>query len=149
MQGELIGINSAKAAATEVEGMGYAIPVSVAQPILDELMNRETRYKADEDHAGYIGVTCLNVDSTSAQTYGIPLGAFVDSVEEGGPAQTAGIQKGDIITEFDGKQIGSMEELSSTMEYYKAGTTVDVKIERSTNGEYQEQTISVTLGKKN
>ena len=69
--------------------MGYAIPVSVAQPILDELMNRETRYKADEDHAGYIGVTCLNVDSTSAQTYGIPLGAFVDSVEEGGPAQTA------------------------------------------------------------
>ena len=65
MQGELIGINSAKAAATEVEGMGYAIPVSVAQPILDELMNRETRYKADEDHAGYIGVTCLNVDSTS------------------------------------------------------------------------------------
>ena len=81
--------------------------------------------------------------------YDMPEGAFVIRVEKNSAAGKAGIQKGDIITEFDGKQIGSMEELSSTMEYYKAGTTVDVKIERSTNGEYQEQTISVTLGKKN
>ena len=148
MQGELIGINSAKAAATEVEGMGYAIPVSVAQPILDELMNRETRYKADEDHAGYIGVTCLNVDSTSAQTYGIPLGAFVDSVEEGGPAQTAGIQKGDVIVKFDGMTVSGSSDLVGKLEYYQAGETVDVVISRAQNGEYQEQTVSVTLGKK-
>lgn len=148
MQGELIGINSAKAAATEVEGMGYAIPVSVAQPILDELMNRETRYKADEDHAGYIGVTCLNVDSTSAQTYGIPLGAFVDSVEEGGPAQTAGIQKGDVIVKFDGMTVSDSSDLVGKLEYYQAGETVEVVISRAQNGEYQEQTVSVTLGKK-
>lgn len=148
MQGELIGINSAKAAATEVEGMGYAIPVSVAQPILDELMNRETRYKADEDHAGYIGVICLNVDSTSAQTYGIPLGAFVDSVEEGGPAQTAGIQKGDVIVKFDGMTVSGSSDLVGKLEYYQAGETVEVVISRAQNGEYQEQTVSVTLGKK-
>lgn len=148
MQGELIGINSAKAAATEVEGMGYAIPVSVAQPILDELMNRETRYKTDEEHAGYIGVTCLNVDSTSAQTYGIPLGAFVDSVEEGGPAQTAGIQKGDVIVKFDGMTVSGSSDLVGKLEYYQAGETVDVVISRAQNGEYQEQTVSVTLGKK-
>lgn len=148
MQGELIGINSAKAAATEVEGMGYAIPVSVAQPILDELMNRETRYKTDEEHAGDIGVTCLNVDSTSAQTYGIPLGAFVDSVEEGGPAQTAGIQKGDVIVKFDGMTVSGSSDLVGKLEYYQAGETVDVVISRAQNGEYQEQTVSVTLGKK-
>lgn len=148
MQGELIGINSAKAAATEVEGMGYAIPVSVAQPILDELMNRETRYKTDEEHAGYIGVTCLNVDSTSAQTYGIPLGAFVDSVEEGGPAQTAGIQKGDVIVKFDGMTVSGSSDLVGKLEYYQAGETVDVVISRAQNGEYQDQTVSVTLGKK-
>lgn len=148
MQGELIGINSAKAAATEVEGMGYAIPVSVAQPILDELMNRETRYKTDEEHAGYIGVTCLNVDSTSAQTYGIPLGAFVDSVEEGGSAQTAGIQKGDVIVKFDGMTVSGSSDLVGKLEYYQAGETVDVVISRAQNGEYQEQTVSVTLGKK-
>lgn len=148
MQGELIGINSAKAAATEVEGMGYAIPVSVAQPILDELMNRETRYKVDEDHAGYIGVTCLNVDSTSAQTYGIPLGAFVDSVEEGGPAQTAGIQKGDVIVKFDGMSVSGSSDLVGKLEYYQAGETVEVVISRAQNGEYQEQTVSVTLGKR-
>lgn len=148
MQGELIGINSAKAAATEVEGMGYAIPVSVAQPILDELMNRETRYKTDEEHAGYIGVTCLNVDSTSAQTYGIPLGAFVDSVEEGGSAQTAGIQKGDVIVKFDGMTVSGSSDLVGKLEYYQAGETVEVVISRAQNGEYQEQTVSVTLGKK-
>lgn len=148
MQGELIGINSAKAAATEVEGMGYAIPVSVAQPILDELMNRETRYKTDEEHAGYIGVTCLNVDSTSAQTYGIPLGAFVDSVEEGGPAQTAGIQKGDVIVKFDGMTVSGSSDLVGKLEYCQAGETVEVVISRAQNGEYQEQTVSVTLGKK-
>ena len=148
MQGELIGINSAKAAATEVEGMGYAIPVSVAQPILDELMNRETRYKTDEEHAGYIGVTCLNVDSTSAQTYGIPLGAFVDSVEEGGPAQTAGIQKGDVVVKFDGMTVSRSSDLVGKLEYYQAGETVEVVISRAQNGEYQEQTVSVTLGKK-
>lgn len=148
MRGELIGINSAKAAATEVEGMGYAIPIATAQPILDELMNRETRFKADEDKAAYIGVTCLNVDSSSAQMYGIPVGAFIDSVEEGGPAATAGIQKGDVIVKFDGLTISGSTELVNRLEYYEVGETVEVVISRAENGEYKEQTVTVTLGRR-
>lgn len=148
MRGELIGINSAKAAATEVEGMGYAIPIATAQPILDELMNRETRYKADEDKTAYIGVTCMSVESEASKMYGIPTGAFVDSVEEGGPAEAAGIKKGDIIVKFDGITITGSTELVSKLEYYEAGETVDVVISRAENGEYKEQTVSVTLGKR-
>jgi serine protease Do len=148
MKGELIGINSAKAAATEVEGMGYAIPVSVAEPILDELMNRETRYKTDQENAAYIGVTCRDVDATAAQMYGIPVGAFVDSVEEGGPSEAAGIQRGDVITKFDGQSITGSAELVSSIEYYKAGETVEVVISRAENGAYKEQTLTVTLGKR-
>ena len=148
MRGELIGINSAKAAATEVEGMGYAIPIATAQPILDELMNRETRYKADESKAAYIGVTCMSVEADASKMYGIPTGAFVDSVEEGGPAQAAGIQKGDVIVKFDGITITGSTELVSKLEYYEAGETVEVVISRAENGEYKEQTVSVTLGKR-
>lgn len=148
MRGELIGINSAKASATEVEGMGYAIPIATAQPILDELMNRETRYKVDESRAAYIGVTCMNVESGAAQMYGIPMGAFVDSVEEGGPAEATGIQKGDVIVKFDGMTISSSTELVSKLEYYEAGETVEVVISRAENGEYKEQTVTATLGRR-
>lgn len=149
MRGELIGINSAKSAATAVEGMGYAIPVAIAEPILDELMNRETRYRVeDEKRAAYIGVTCMNVETTAVQLYGIPEGAFVSSVEDGGPAKEAGIQKGDVITKFDGAGISSSTDLVETLTYYEAGETVEVVICRAQNGEYVEQTVSVTLGKK-
>lgn len=149
MRGELIGINSAKSAATAVEGMGYAIPVAIAEPILDELMNRETRYRVeDEKRAAYIGVTCMNVEATAVQLYGIPGGAFVSSVEDGGPAEQAGIQKGDVITKFDGAGISSSTELVETLTYYEAGEVVEVVICRAQNGEYVEQTVSVTLGKK-
>lgn len=148
MKGELIGINVAKALATEVEGMGYAIPVSTAQPILDELMNRQTRYKADENKAAYIGVICLNVESSAVEMYGIPAGAFVDSVEEGGPAEKAGIQKGDVIVKFDGQTVLGSSELVSKLEYYEAGETVEVVISRAENGEYKEQTVTVTLGRR-
>ena len=128
--------------------MGFAIPMAKAQSIIENLMNQETRDKLTSDY-GFLNITGQDVSSDVAEMYSIPEGVYVSGTTDGGAAANAGIQKGDIITEFDGKQIGSMEELSSTMEYYKAGTTVDVKIERSTNGEYQEQTISVTLGKKN
>ena len=90
----LIGINSAKIASDEVEGMGFAIPISKAEPILDEMMNQETRYKVeDEDKAAYIGITCENVTSDVNQMYGIPQGVYVDTVVEGGPAEKAGIKK--------------------------------------------------------
>ena len=144
--GEVIGINSVKYSDTSVEGIGYAIPINTAAPIINDLITKE---KVDESDSAYLGIVGVDVTDDVAKTYNMPSGVYVAQVTGGSAAEQAGIQKGDIITEFDGKQIGSMEELSSTMEYYKAGTTVDVKIERSTNGEYQEQTISVTLGKKN
>ena len=146
MNGEVIGINSVKYSDTSVEGIGYAIPINTAAPIINDLITKE---KVDESDSAYLGIVGVDVTDDVAKTYNMPSGVYVAQVTGGSAAEQAGIQKGDIITEFDGKQIGSMEELSSTMEYYKAGTTVDVKIERSTNGEYQEQTISVTLGKKN
>lgn len=144
--GEVIGINSVKYSDTSVEGIGYAIPINTAAPIINDLITKE---KVDESDSAYLGIVGVDVTDDVAKTYNMPSGVYVAQVTGGSAAEQAGIQKGDIITEFDGKLIGSMEELSSTMEYYKAGTTVDVKIERSTNGEYQEQTISVTLGKKN
>lgn len=148
MKGELIGINVAKSSGNAVEGMGYAIPIAKAEPVLDSLMNRETRFKVDEDQAAYIGVTCVNVDSSVTEMYGIPEGAFVDSVEAGGPAEQAGIQANDVITEFDGIRVAGSQELVDRLEYYKAGETVDVVYARAENGEYQEHTVSVTLGKR-
>ena len=103
MKGELIGINSAKIAADEVEGMGFAIPISKAQPILDELMSKKTRdLVEDENKAAYMGVRLKNVTSDASEYYNMPLGVYVDSVEEDGPADKAGIQAGDIILKIDG-----------------------------------------------
>ena len=144
--GEVIGINSVKYSDTSVEGIGYAIPVDTAKPIIEELITKE---KEDESNSAYLGITGVDVTSDVAKTYNMPTGVYVAQVMEGAAAEQAGIQKGDIITKFDGKDVTSMEELSSNMQYYAAGTTVDVVIERSSNGQYEEQTISVTLGKKN
>ena len=144
--GEVIGINSVKYSDTSVEGIGYAIPVDTAKPIIEELITKE---KVDESNSAYLGITGVDVTSDVAKTYNMPTGVYVAQVMEGAAAEQAGIQKGDIITKFDGKDVTSMEELSSNMQYYAAGTTVDVVIERSSNGQYEEHTISVTLGKKN
>ena len=144
--GEVIGINSVKYSDTSVEGIGYAIPMDTAKPIIEELITNE---KVDESNSAYLGIVGVDVTSDVAKTYNMPTGVYVAQVMEGAAAEQAGIQKGDIITKFDGKDVTSMEELSSNMQYYAAGTTVDVVIERSSNGQYEEQTISVTLGKKN
>ena len=144
--GEVIGINSVKYSDTSVEGIGYAIPMDTAKPIIEELITKE---KVDESNSAYLGIAGVDVTSDVAKTYNMPTGVYVAQVMEGAAAEQAGIQKGDIITKFDGKDVTSMEELSSNMQYYAAGTTVDVVIERSSNGQYEEQTISVTLGKKN
>ncbi len=149
MQGELIGINESKYADTNVEGMGYAIPVSTATPILSELMSKETRYKVDENQASYIGITCKDISTEFAEMYGVPTGVYVDSVEEGGPAATAGIKKGDIITNFDGTKLNSYTDLTGQLEYYAAGEIVEVTIARADDGEYKEQTVLVTLGSRN
>lgn len=145
MQGELIGINAVKFASNEVEGMGYAIPVSTAEPILDDLMSRETRQKVDEKDAAYLGITCTNVTAQTQQMYDLPAGVFVDSVNEGGAAQNAGIIKGDIITKFDGTTITSYDELVNTLQYYAAGEEVDIVVMRAESGEYKEIELKLTL----
>ena len=144
MKGELIGINSAKFASELVEGIGYAIPVATAQPILDNLMNRATRELAG-DKAGYLGVSVQDVSEEASEYYGIPKGAYVESTEEGGGAAKAGIQQGDIITKFDGITITSASDLGGMIAYYKIGEQIEVTYMRSDNGVYKETTVTVTL----
>lgn len=144
MKGEVIGINSAKFSSEEVEGMGYAIPVSVAEPILQQLMTMD---KADSSRQGTLGISCRDVDSEVSEMYDIPQGAYVEELQEGGAAETAGIEKGDIITEFDGKEVKDSSSLKNLLEYYEEGDTVKVKLERRSSSGYEEKTLEVTLKK--
>lgn len=144
--GEVIGINSVKYADTDVEGIGYAIPISTAMPIIEDLITKE---KVDESDSAFLGIAGVDVTADVSATYNMPEGVYVAQVTAGSAAEKAGIKKGDIITTFDGKEVSTMEELSTRLQYYKAGTTVDLTIKRASEGEYVEQTISVTLGKKN
>lgn len=146
MKGELIGINSAKYADSAVEGMGYAIPISKAKPILEELMNRETREKVDSSKKGYLGVSLANLTTEAIEMYNMPTGAFVRSVEDDSPAQEAGICKGDIIVKFDGQKVSDGDDLLDKLQYYKSGEKIEAVIARATNGEYEENTIGLTLG---
>ena len=146
MKGELIGINSAKYADSAVEGMGYAIPISKAKPILEELMNRETREKVDSSKKGYLGVSLANLTTEAIEMYNMPTGAFVRSVEDDSPAQEAGMCKGDIIVKFDGQKVSDGDDLLDKLQYYKSGEKIEAVIARATNGEYEENTIELTLG---
>ena len=146
MKGELIGINSAKYADSAVEGMGYAIPISKAKPILEELMNRETREKVDSSKKGYLGVSLASLTTEAIEMYNMPTGAFVRSVEDDSPAQDAGICKGDIIVKFDGQKVSDGDDLLDKLQYYKSGEKIEAVIARATNGEYEENTIELTLG---
>ncbi|MFP3156354.1 trypsin-like peptidase domain-containing protein [Lachnospiraceae bacterium ZAX-1] len=146
MKGEVIGINSVKYADTEVEGMGYAIPITAAEPIINELITRE---KVEESQTAYLGIAGVDVTDEVSQKYNMPIGIYVAQVIEGTAAADAGIKQGDIITSLDGKSVGSMEKLQDLLTYYKAGTTVEVVIQTTQAGQYEEQTISVVLGKKN
>lgn len=144
--GQVIGINSVKYSDTSVEGIGYSIPISTAAPIINDLITKE---KVDESESAYLGVAGVDVTSSVSSTYSMPSGVYVVQVIEGSAAEQAGIQKGDIITEIDGKEITSMNVLSTTLEYYRAGTEVEIKLQRALNGEYVEQVMKATLGKKN
>ena len=146
MKGELIGINSAKYADSAVEGMGYAIPISKAKPILEELMNRETREKVDSNKKGYLGVSLASLTTEAIEMYNMPTGAFVRSVEDDSPAQVAGICKGDIIVKFDGQKVSDGDDLLDKLQYYKSGEKIEAVIARATNGEYEENTVELTLG---
>lgn len=149
MQGELIGINCAKIASSSVEGTGYAIPISKAKPILEELMNRKTRDKvADESQAGYLGVKFADLSMEAIQMYNMPAGAFVMDVVSGGAADLAGIQKSDIITKLDGQKISSKADINDKLQYYTAGEEIEIGVARISDGEYVESTITVTLGSR-
>ena len=146
--GCLIGINSAKASSTGVEGMGYAIPINTAKSVIEDLMNQTTRTKADADKAGALGVRVTNVSEEARQMYNIPAGAYVYEVTDGSAAAEAGIKQGGIITKLDKTTISSMSELLDRIQYYEAGESVDVTIKRSGDNGYQEQVVTVTLQAK-
>ena len=144
MDGEVVGINSAKLASTEVEGMGYAIAISDVTDTLEDLMNETPRDKVDNH--GVLGITGMTVSDEASQYYGIPEGVLVSEVTEGGAAEDAGIKEKSIITEFDGKRVRSIDELVSRLEYYEPGEEVEVTLEVADGGEYKEKTVTVTLG---
>lgn len=144
MNGEVIGINSAKLASTEVEGMGYAIAISDVTDTLENLMNETPRDKVDNH--GVLGITGMSVSEEAVKYYGVPEGVLVSEVTDGGVADKAGIKEKTIITEFDGKRIRSIEELVSRLEYYEPGEEVDVTIEVADGDSYKEKTVTVTLG---
>ena len=148
MKGELIGINSAKYADSTVEGMGYAIPISRAKPILEDLMNRQTREKVSAEEKGYLGVVLSNLTTEAIQMYDMPEGAFVRGVEEKSPAEKGGICKGDIIVKFDGQSVTSGDDLLAKLQYYKSGEKIEAVVARATDGEYQESTVEITLGSR-
>ena len=150
MRGELIGINEAKLVDESVEGVGYAIPMSVAEPILTNLGNKASREKVDDAKASYLGVSVITMPSQYTQN-GYPAGVYVASVTENGPADQSGIQKGDIITSFDGTSVTTKEGLVGLLEYYAAGEKAEVSISRinSDRSGFEKKKVIVTLGNRN
>lgn len=148
IKGEVIGINSNKIGGTTVEGMGYAIPISSASPIIADLMQRQTREKVADGESGYMGITMQEVTDQIAQMYNMPEGIFVYEVEDGSPAQQAGIRKQDIITKFDGQRISSASDLKGALQYYASGDTATVTVMRLENGEYTAYDLEITLGER-
>lgn len=150
MRGQLIGINEAKrsgsSTSASVDNIGFAIPISKAEPILENLMTLTTREKVDSDHAAYIGITCADVSAETAQMYNMPTGVCLTSIMENSPAEAAGLKKGDILTSFDGREVNSYSELTDHLQYYAAGETVELIVQRANDGEYTEQYITLVLG---
>jgi serine protease Do len=146
INGEVIGINSNKIGGTTIEGMGYAIPISSASPIIADLMERQTRTKVADDEMGYIGITMQEITEQSMQMYNMPAGVFIYEVQQGSPAEAAGLKRGDIVVKFDGQKITSASDLQNALQYYKAGETTTITVKRSVNGEYESIDLEITLG---
>ena len=146
--GEVIGINSAKIGGYAVEGMGYAIPITAASPIIADLMERQTRSKVAEADMGYMGIEPRDVTDQATQLYGMPKGVYVVSVASGSGAEAAGMVKGDVITKFDGNKISSYADLQEVLQYYGIGDTVKVTVMRPEFGEYVSHELTLTLGAK-
>ena len=146
--GEVIGINSAKINSSAVEGMGFAIPISDASDVIQNLMNKETRSKVSDEERGYLGIKGYDVSEEGAQMYNMPTGVYVKEVMSGGGAEKAGLTKGSIITGFEGSSISGMSSLQEQLQYYKIGEEVTLTVQiPDKNGEYTEKDIKVTLGK--
>ena len=145
MKGEVIGINAAKYSSTEVEGIGYAIPVSGVQDILDELMNRKTRSEVAEEKRGYLGIQGTTVDEDAAAAFGMPKGVYVYKILKDGAAADSQLREKDIITKLDGMTVKSMQELQKFLKGYEAGETIELLVQRQEDGQYKEIQIPVTL----
>lgn len=148
VSGEVIGINTMTINSADVEGMCYAIPITDAIPVLDKLKTREIRERLRESESGYLGITCSNVEGRQAEEHNIPKGVYIRDVEDGGAAEKAGLQKGDVIVALDEVPVTTMDELSEMLRYYPVDEIVDVEIMRYKDGEYQSQTIPVKLGRR-
>ena len=145
MRGEVIGINSNKIGGSSIEGMGYAIPISTARPIIEDLMERQTRTKYSEEERGYLGISCINVTSDLSENFSMPQGIFVAQVYPGTGAEAAGLVRGNIVVAFDGVTVQSQEELTKQMQYYKAGESVEITIMVNSANGYQQKNVTVTL----
>ena len=145
MEGEVVGINSAKLASTEVEGMGYAIAISDVTDILQNLMNETSRDKLDDSEHGVLGIEGSSVSSEAVQMYGIPAGVFVKKVTEGGAADKAGLKANSVITEFNGKTVSSIDQLSEYLSYYEPDEEVELTVQIPHGTSYKEETVKVTL----
>ena len=145
MRGEVIGINSNKIGGSSIEGMGYAIPISTARPIIEDLMERQTRTKYSEEERGYLGISCINVTSDLSENFSMPQGIFVAQVYSGTGAEAAGLVRGNIVVAFDGVTVQNQEELTKQMQYYKAGESVEITIMVNSANGYQQKNMTVTL----
>lgn len=148
VKGEVIGINSSKIGGSTVEGMGFAIPISAAEPIISELMLKETRTLVADDEVGYMGISMQTITSQFSQMYRIPEGIYIVEVTDGSAAKEAGLLPGDVLVEFDGEKVSTAEELQSVIKYYKAGSTATLTVKRAENGEYKTIELQITLGKR-
>lgn len=146
INGNLIGINAAKTASTEVEGIGFAIPISKAQEILNTLMTKKTRIAVAEEAQGYLGIQGTNIDASASKEFGMPVGVYVYKILDGGAAAASGLKEKDIITKFDGQSVTSMEELKQMLTYYEGGSAVSLTVQSLVDGAYVEHEVEITLG---
>lgn len=145
-KGEVIGINSMKYSETGVEGMGYAIPMSVASPIIERLINREV---VDEADAAYFGIHGQDISSSVAEAYGMPVGIYIYEIDENSAAAAAGLRQGDIITSFNGTSVSTVLDLEDALQYCSAGSKVKVEFQRKSGSSYEEKSVTVTMGSRN
>jgi len=148
MNGEVIGINSAKYSSTEVEGMGYAIPITKVQDIIGNLMTKKTRKEIEEAKQGYLGIQGQDIDSNTSLLYGMPQGVFVYKIMDEGAAAASDLKEKDIITKFDGQSVRTMAELKAMLAYYAGGDTISLTVQSLADGQYVERQVEVTLGTK-